>query len=239
MYVIIFAACVAYCEERIDYTSRNLIAAPSPIALSFASIGAISFESHLDSWAKIDSAASPQELDQITKNILNNLDLNNARVRSEDSAQISRREFQVEQNDSQLKLTVEADYLKGQTGVVFAFTSHGPEADLDQWVPKLEALPGWDWHHYYLYKAYLSGPVDAASRQAVLQAVIKALEGSTKEVFVDERITSLSGHSKSLKNLVDSVWVGNHQVNVQAAIRSQSDGKTVLLIGCPLILGDY
>jgi hypothetical protein len=239
MYVIIFAACVAFCEQRIDYTSGNITAARSPIALSFASFGAISFESRLDSWAKIDSAASPQELDQIAKTILNNLDLNTARVNSEDSAQISRREYQTEQHNDWLKLTVEADYQKGQTSIVFAWSSTRQDAQPGAWVPKLEKLPDWDWRHYYLYKAYLPGTADAQERQAIVETVMDDLQAKTKEIYADERASSLSGYSPALKQLVEPVWVGNHQINVQSAARSQSDGKTLLLIGTPLILGDY
>ncbi len=238
-YVIIFMVCVAFLEQRIDYYTSGSLTARSPIALSFASFGAISFESRLDSWAKIDSAASPQELEQITKTILNNLDLNTTRVRSEDSAQISRWEYQVEQKNGWLKLNVEADYQKDQTSIVFAYSSVDPEVRLDEWVLKLEALPDWDWHHYYLYKAYLPGTVDAAGRQELAEKVMAKLEAKTKEVFTDERIETRSGYSKALSQMADPVWVGNHQVNVQSAVRSQTDGKTLLLVGSPLILGDY
>ena len=59
------------------------------------------------------------------------------------------------------------------------------------------------------------------------------------EAYIDERVISLSGYSQVLGDMVIPEWVGNRQVNVQAAIRHQTDGKAVIMIGSPFILADY
>lgn len=239
MYLIIFGVCVVLCEHRIDYAAENQHAVQSPIKLAFASIGAISFESRLDSWAKINTAVSPQELEQIMETILNNLNVDVTKVRSQNLAQSSRCEYQVEQGASTLHLVAEADYQNNSTGIIFTCINHDEEVELGAWVPKLENIPEWDWHHYYLYSGYLSDTVDSTGQTELLKVVMHNLDAQTKEAFSDKQVCSQTGYSNTLKEMISPVWVGNHKMNVQAAIRSQSDGKTILLIGSPLILGDY
>jgi hypothetical protein len=239
MYVIIFALCVAICEQRIDYTNGNVNAVHSPIALSFASIGAISFESRLDSWAKINSAATPQELDQIAETVLASLDLTDIPVKSEASEGTARRECKIEQKNSFLKVVIQADYQTDSTNIIFTYYTREAETDTGDWVHKLENIAGWDWHHYYLFSAYLPEPTDSETQEQLLQAVMKDLEAKTKEVYVDDRVMSLSGYSQILSDMVIPEWVGNHHINVQTVIRNQTDGKSVIMIGSPFILGDY
>ncbi|MGI6433869.1 MAG: YwmB family TATA-box binding protein [Syntrophomonadaceae bacterium] len=239
MYLIIFTVCVALCEHRIDYAAEKQKAIQSPIRLAFASIGAISFESRLDSWAKINTAASPQELDQIMEAILNNLNLTVTEIRSENLPQSSHREYQVEQGTSTLRLTAEADYQTDCTAIIFTCINHDGESDPGGWVPKLDNIKNWDWHHYYLYSGYLSDPAKSTGQTELLQVVMNNLDARTKEIYADKVVCSQTGYSKKLNEMVSPVWVENHKMNVQTAIRSQSDGRALLLIGSPLILGEY
>jgi len=239
MYVIIFALCVAICEQRIDYTNGNVKEVHSPITLSFASIGAISCESRLNSWAKIDSAADLQELERITKTVLESLDLAGAEVKSRESAGIVIRECEVNKPKSYLKVAIQADYQNDTTGIIFTYNTKDTEYDPGSWVPRLENITGWDWHHYYLYQAYLPETAEKQNQEELLHSVMKSLDAKVKEAYIDERVISLSGYSQVLNDMVIPEWVGNRQINVQTVIRNQTDGKTVIMVGSPFILEDY
>lgn len=239
LYVVIFALCVAACEQRIDYSNGKVKELHSPIALAFASIGAISCESSLNSWAKIDSAADQQELDRITSTVLNSLGLTDAGVKSQALPGKASRECQVEQPHSRLKVVIEADYQNDSTAIIFTYRTTDTEYDPARWVSWLENINGWDWHHYYLYQAYLPEAAEQQQQEEFLHTVMQSLDARVKEAYIDERVISLSGYSQVLGDMVIPEWVGNRQVNVQAAIRHQTDGKAVIMIGSPFILADY
>lgn len=239
MYLIAFMVCVALCEYRIDHLSREQPWVLVPIRQAAMAIGASSFESRLDSWAQINTAATAGEIDHITAGILKSLDMNFTELPAKDLNVSSRREYLAEHGGTVVRFQVEADHLKDSTVVFFTCINSGGDSDPGGWVQKLENIGGWDWHHYFLYSAYIGESDEIAGYPLLLETVMHELDAQTKEVFLDERCCSQTGYSQKLSQSVSPVWIKNRKVNVQAAIRNQSDRRTVLMIGSPLIMGEY
>lgn len=239
IYLIIFLVSVSICEQRIDSATEKPPVQGSPIQPAFASVGAISFESRLDSWAKINTAATSGELDRIMAVILDDLGLTAAAVQIDNQFWCSRREYQLAQDGCDLRLTVEADYQKDSTAIFFTCINHDAGTDPGSWVPRLESAGDWDWSHYYLYSAYIGEPAPNMGQKELLQAVMDNLHARTKEQYSGERFYSQAGYSEKLAGMVNPVWVKNRKMNVQAVVREQADEKILLLIGSPLILGEY
>lgn len=238
LYLLVFAVCVVFCEHRIDQVAQSSDQAGSSIRQAMLDSGAVLSMSRLDSWAQINRAASAAELDQMMEGALDCLGLLPVEIDSRDLAQSAVREYQHEKGLGQVQLTIRADYPADITFISFIYIDNGATGDLNGWVRKMEQGGEWDWHHYYLYSANLTESAQNTKGGELLQNVMSHLGGQTKEVFSDGTTCSQTGYAKGLNEMVTPVWVENRKVNVQLAL-SPSGQKRVLLIGIPLILGEY
>jgi hypothetical protein len=74
-------------------------------------------------------------------------------------------------------------------------------------------------------------------KEDLLERFFLTLKGEAKDRAEEENYLSVTGYSPLIK---EAITVGKDQVNVQIALTNyQSDGKTYLIIGCPLITIEY
>lgn len=243
MYLITFAVICSLADYSIDYTLAKQINKQSPYHLAFASIGANSLESRMDSWAKIRTTATVQDLESYLEIILKAFNL-----------PIKRNKCVVEQNQDSIVLRYETKC--GQEIYNFALESNNKinecylvasfisnNKDRQDWKDSekvFQGLLGQNWKSYYQYTASIDTVQNTKGRKEFLNVVMKNLGAKETELYQDGMVTSSAGYSAIIEENIGAIEVGEKKYNVQAAIRSSiKEGKTYVYIGSPLILGDY
>ncbi len=237
IYLIIFASLCAISGYGIDHMVYNKINHQSPYYLSFASIGAISLESRLDCWAKINQKLSQDELHRKSEEIFNNLG-------------ISWVDEGVVTNNIDSEYMISYTYQSGQ--IIYTFSAQTDtdenetyfllnvvsrdEYDLSKLEEKLREGE-LKWQYYYLYTGKLDHYIDQETRIELINVILQNLGAESSEVYEDQYMTSITAYTPLFDN---SVTVQNKQYNVQIAAKSVlQQQEAFIYIGNPLIIGDY
>lgn len=238
IYLTIFAALCSLSSYAIDKQVDQKVKRPSPYYLSFASIGAISLESRLDCWAKINHELEEDELEQKSMEIIHTLGLAPSSpaefTKDSESDCLIRYTFQ----DQQLSyyFSAQTDSKKNESYFLLNAISPAASADLAQIEKKLRQ-DEMDWQYYYLYTGKLNHYMDRESRAAVIQVILENMEAEGGELYEDDNTSSMASFSPLFDN---TIQVQEQKYNVQVAARSnRQQQEAIVYIGQPLIMGDY
>jgi len=242
LYIIIFAALCSLGNYSIDYTLGKHIENRSPYYISLASVGAVFFESRMDSWSKIERPYSPEELEAVMASILQelNLKVSSDKFIHEKTGNQNILRCNVDNGSRRYQFILESDQNFKETYIILTCISGSKSYDLYEVEEKLTQLLDFDWNFYYLYTGIIGDIIDYKSQEKVLDVVLKNLKARKLETYKDGKITSVTAYSSILEEKVSSVKVKGKKCNIQAAVRADfTEEKTYVYIGSPLILGDY
>lgn len=241
VYLLVFAFLCGLCTYGIDYTVGKQIENRSPYYLSFASIGAISLESRMDSWAKLRTSSSREELVDYMHNVTRTLGLPNdaQNYQYQTDPQSLQIQYEVRQDLYNYCITLKSNYEENQTYLIVEVITSEPNVNLEAIAAKLEQIIGLKWTSYYLYTGTLEQVVNESNHLELLDVVMKNMDARMVENFHDNRSSSATGYSRNLK--VPAIVTGTgKKYNIQVALRSVPvEKKTYVYIGTPLIIGNY
>lgn len=241
LYVLTFIVVCSVTSYGIDYTVGQSLQNQSPYYLSFASIGANSLESHLDTWAKIKTSSTEEELESYLFNILRSLNLpadqNNFKSLINENKIILDYELSVEK--SSFKIILESDEKLKETYFIISIIDEDIN-NLKGYSNKLNNIIGLKWKTYYKHYGVLELVVDGKSSQKLIEVMMKNLQAENVNIYSDGKTCSATGYSKLLERVVPPTKINNENVNVQIAVQiDESKKQTNIIIGSPLILGNY
>ncbi|KUG05307.1 hypothetical protein ASZ90_017288 [hydrocarbon metagenome] len=238
LYLIIFASLCAVSGYGIDYHVNNKLNHQSPYYLSFASIGAISLESRLDCWAKINQELSQDELETKFVKVLKDLGMARSieKIIKTDKEYGHHISYTVQSKEITYVFSAETDSDKNETYFLLNVVSTDPGYELSGIEEKL-SNGDLNWHYYYLYTGKLDHYVDQESRNQLIDVILQNVGAGSSEIYEDQYMTSITAYTPLFEN---SVTVQNKKYNIQVAAKSTPQQQGALIyIGQPLIIGDY
>lgn len=242
MYLIIFTVICSLADYSIDYTFAKQINKQSPYYLAFASIGANSLESRMDSWAKIRTAATEQDLKLYLETILTAFKLpvknDDYKLEKHENATILR--YEIGSGEEIYNFAIESNKETNECYLIASFISTNDKKQWEESEKIFRGLLGLEWKSYYLYTASIDMFLNSKSRKNFVNVIMNNLEAEGDELYQEGIVTSSAGYSEIIEENIEAIKVENKKYNVQTAIRSNiKQGKTYVYIGSPLILGDY
>ncbi|MDD2585164.1 MAG: YwmB family TATA-box binding protein [Syntrophomonadaceae bacterium] len=242
LYVLIFIFLCSLCNYSIDYTIGKQIENQSPYYLSFASIGAISLESRMDCWAKINTTSNRESLENDLTNILKafGLPMRPENFTEENSSHSYILRYDIAAQNIIYQFIVESDGKLGETYYIVTLLTDDKKVNLMEYRNKLDKIIGLEWTCYYLYTGLLNNNIEQSSRLTMVDVVLKNLKATKVDTWANENSLSTTGYSQVLVRKIPPVSIQEKKYNVQVAISSDyENNKTYVYIGSPLILGDY
>ncbi len=238
IYLIVFASLCAVSGYGIDYVVYNKIDHQSPYYLSFASIGAISLESRLDCWAKINQKLSQDELERKFNEVISNLEIDRVNEKMVRTDKKSGNIISYTAHSQQVSYTISAETNIDTNETYFLLNVTSPDQSYDLSKVEEKLRPGKiDWQYYYLYTGKLDHYVDQESRKTLINVILENLGADSNELYEDQNMTSITAYTPLFDN---SVTVQNKKYNLQVAAKSTLQQKeAIIYIGQPLIIGDY
>lgn len=236
IYLMVFAFLCMASGYGIDYLVYNRIDHQSPYYLSFASIGAISLESRLDCWAKINYKLSQEELDKQSKEILSTLGIDHPKIIQNNQASDCLINYTSQTGRLTYSISAETDSDKNETYFLLHVISLDQNYDLEKIEEKLRDS-NLNWQYYYLYTGKIDHYVDGESRSKLISVILENMRAEASEVYEDQYMTSSTAYTPLFDN---SVTVQSQKYNLQVAAKSTSQQQqAIIYIGQPLIIGDY
>lgn len=236
LYLIIFTVLCSIGNYSMDHMVFSQTEKQSPFYLSFASIGAISLESRLDCWAKIETDSLNVPLKKSLQEAVALLDLpmEEDKIESSTDSNYETLKYMIQSGDLIYNIMVNRDVSSLECYIWVSASAPGECRYLSEIEKKLNHSR-FNWRCYYLYTGELDEIVNAESREVMLDVIMKILDADPEDYYQDQQMTSAAAYSPQLKN---HVLVQSKKYNVQAAIRNTGN-ETKIFIGSPLILGDY
>ena len=241
-YIIIFFSLIMILDYGIHYSIAKQIDNKSPHYLAFTSIGANSLESRLDCWATIRTYSTSAELETYLLQILECLNLpanqnNFLKTTSDDSITLH---YNTIFEKMDMSIVLESDHAANETYLVISMVDYDPQNTLCQYEKKLHDGTGFNWICYDLHIASLSYMTKPQSQIALLKTINQKLKTEDIDVYWDNNLVSAAGYSPMIGQSRMQKTLDNKKYNFQIAIRNHTiEGKTYIMIGSPLILGDY
>ncbi len=238
IYLIIFVTLCAASGYGIDHLVYHEIDHQSPYYLSFASIGAISLESRLDCWAKLNRKLSQEELQAQAKEVLNNLGMpwDDEKAIPNSKNNDHALAYTVQSGHLTYSFSAETDSDKNESYFLLSVISRDKSSDLSSLEERLRQ-GNLNWRYYYLYTGKLDHYADQESRRQLLEVMLENMDSHSDEVYEDQYMTSISAYTPLFNN---SVKVQDKKYNLQIAARSViGEQEAFIYIGQPLIIGDY
>lgn len=241
IYILVFIVVCTVISYGIDFTVGQHLQNQSPYYLSFASIGANSLESHLDAWAKIKTTSSEDELKSYLFNILRSLNLpadeNNFKTTAGQNMTIL--EYELSADNSHFKIVLESDNRAKETYFIINIIKEDI-CNMKEYSSKLNSIIGLKWTTYYKYHGYLDFVVDKNSREKLIEVMMKNLKADNVRVYSDGKTCSATAYAQVLEKMAPMEKINHENINVQIAIQTDEiNNRTNVIIGSPLILGEY
>ncbi|MEN6351480.1 MAG: YwmB family TATA-box binding protein [Syntrophomonas sp.] len=242
MYIMIFIILCSFANFSIDYSIEKEIEKRSPYYLCFASIGAISLESRIDCWVKINTTTTSQDLKQ---NVLNFLQIIKFPVQSGNLQWEKKQDTtllcaKISKENKICTIIAGSDNSRNESYYNITIISKEKEADLQEYEKALKKYTDFKWTCYYQYTGLLPGMENKESRDKIISIVMKNLKAQKIECYEENQLTSVTGYSKFINHIVPGISASGKKYNVQTVLRTDGEqGKTYVYIASPLILGDY
>lgn len=239
-YIIIFVIICFSGDSALKYSIGKEIDSQSPYYLSFASIGANLLESRLDCWAKIRTVTTNEETDQALTKILNHLNLpaSQSDFLHQENEETMITQYDLQYNDQNYFFLLQTN--KADKESYFLMTAINTREDKQIQEDEMKLKEIMDCKSYYSYKGLINARPDYTGQEELLKVVMKNLDAKANDVYRDSKIISMTGFSSKLDlNKNYEVDIDGTKNNVQAAIRSNKEGKTEIYLGFPLLLNDY
>jgi hypothetical protein len=240
LYILVFLFLCGLIELSVNYSLGKQIENQCPYCLAFTSIGANLLESRLDSWAKIKTTSTSQELDQNLIRILNHLQLpvDNHKFKHTSHNNILTLEYNCRKANETFQFVLQSDHNQKETGILISISSKQQSVNLPAYERKLKELL--KCNCYYLHVGYIDYNLQPNGQTDLLRVLLKKMEAEPTDTYQENNITSVSAFSRQLASAVEPVDTGAHKVNLQAAMRSNAiEHCTYVYIGSPVILGEY
>lgn len=239
LYIIFFTLLCWGGNYSIDYTIGKQLANRSPYYLSFASIGVNSLTSNLDAWVKIKTNSSKAELEAYLARISASLDVPLIRekiVYTEDSG-VKTILYRTASKGQKISLVLESD--EEETSIVVSITGKGDAVLLKNYESKLEQID-LDWTYYYTYRGHIGQIIAYDAQTELIKVMLKNLKAREISWYKNGKVTSCAAYSPVLTPFTPSVSLEGKKYNLQIAVQvDEKKNKTYIIIGSPLILGEY
>ncbi|SHG92779.1 TATA-box binding [Thermosyntropha lipolytica DSM 11003] len=243
LYITIFTLLCFCGNYSIDCAISKQLANRSPYSLAFASIGANSLTSNLDAWVKIKTESSKAELEAYLTEIVTSLDfpLITEKIVYSEEDRVKAVFYQLKQNNCQLNVVLESDEAKRETYVVVNITVKGNKTEvLKKYACQLPPIANLEWTCYFTYRAYIANIIAGDAQGEIIKVMLKNLQAREISWYRNGKITSCAAYSPSLKPFTSAVQVAGEKYNLQIAVQpDEKRNRTYIIIGSPLILGEY
>lgn len=240
LYIVAFIILCSFANFIINYSIEKEIDNRSPYYLSFASIGAISLESRMDCWAKINTTSTSQELKDDMLFLLYYLDIpvkaNQMKLKTNQDTTILQYEFS--QNKNQFRFLFSSNQKNKESCYMLKFSSTNKSGDIDRYreIPK-RFRSDLDWKYHYQYSGEIAQKIDSESQQKILKVIMKNLDAKEQKISINNNAISSTGFSTKISNVIPVVANYDYLYNVEAQIKGDpKTGKTLVYIGTPKII---
>lgn len=240
IYILIFVFLCALGNFVSDYSVARQIAERSPYSLCFASIGAISLESRMDSWAKLKSSLDNKEMRKELERIQDSLELSPAdgHTAFDRQSQISKLSYTSISQGVSYQIVIASDATKRVTDFTCTAKTRDRSVNLQKKAEALNTDNSLKWKTYYLYTGRLPEPINAAAQKELMRVILKNFKSQEITRYHDARMTVATAYSPLVQ--ADSIKLAGRQCNLQASVRLDAiTNNTYVYVGSPLILGDY
>ena len=211
----------------------NQISSRPPVSLAFASIGAISQESRIDAWAKIESAQSSEEMLNTLQEILYRLKIPMKKSGIEWNVNESRIQYQCTHSQIQYHVSLQSDSKEVTTTAKITIISRHPEANLNQLSEALATMHAWSWEKSYRYTGLLDANTDSDGRMEIMRVLSQNLKMDPLEYYTDEKRIRCTGYSPLVSSQRLDFIAAYGETNIQTLIRERQDKKSEIYIGIP------
>ncbi|MBP1761006.1 MAG: hypothetical protein H6Q64_548 [Firmicutes bacterium] len=238
IYILIFIILCYLFDTGMNLSIAKQIDNRSPYCLSFASIGANLLESRLDSWAKIKTAESFNELDNELIGILNLLDLpvkKSAMNYSQEQGKLLINYHTVKDHtDYHINLQTE------NHATYFILTAISCQGDLSLRNNAKLLKQQYKGKSYFQYKGIINARPGLDGLQKILHVICKCLYAQEKDFYQSQDMISMATFSPLLQEEFDQVELAGEIFNLQMAIHNDSNkNQSYVYLGIPLLLNDY
>lgn len=240
IYIGIFIFIIITSNLAVNYSAARQIEGRSPYYLCFASIGAISLESRLDCWAKLeenlDDNAMRDELDKLLKIL--KIPPANGQIVFDGQGQIRKLNYTVASQGIDYSIAITSDAAAQITDFTCTVKTGDRYINLQNIAESLETDSSMSWKCYYLYAGRLPASLNAAAQRDLMKVIIHHFKGQEINRYRDNRMTVITAYSPVAG--MDGVDLAGRKCNLQAAVRRDNiSDNSYVYIGSPLILGDY
>ncbi len=235
-YVILFAIISflgdSYLKNCIAQHHKN----ESPYRLAFASVGANLLEFRIDCWATIKTDGSENQMNQVLMQLLQQLNMptETTRVLPGEKNGIKTLEYNTVLANTQYYFLLQSDQIGNHINILITLVDQDDKRLL-WYEAKLRQMH--DFNVYYQYKGIIDARPDLAGREELLSIFFTNLQATTKSNYREGLMSSRTGYSHAVPS--EAVNVGRDGINLQAVVRLNSENKTEIYLGVPLLLTDY
>jgi len=240
IYISIFLFLIFISNFTLDYSAARQIEGRSPYYLCFASIGAISLESRMDCWAKLEADLDDNQMRDELKKIIKILEIPpaNGQIVFDRQGQIRKLQYNGASKGVDYGITITSNAAARISDFTCTAKTRNKYSNLQKAAQALEAASSLTWKCYYLYSGRLPTPLNEAAQRELMKVVLKHFKGQEINRYHDSRMTVITAYSPVVG--VESVVLAGRKCNLQASIRRDSiSDNSYVYIGSPLILGDY
>lgn len=239
-YFLIFIFLTISGSLAADYSMARQVAGRSPYYLCFASIGAISLESRLDCWAKLNENINDEEMYAKLTDILKSLDISPTcgRTIMNHKGQIRKLYFTCENRGADYQIVISSDAASKGTDLIVTVITEDTKINLQEIARRVKSDGRDNWKAYFLYSGKMPEHLDQTGQNELMKVILKPFKGQQINHYQDERMAVVTAYSPLLE--CDSVNLDGRDCNFQASVRRDTiTNTTYVYVGSPLILGDY
>jgi len=224
----------------INHSIRKQLANQSPYYLSFASVGAISLESRLDCWAKLDTDSRMVDLRQDMIMILSCLELpfKTSDLQVIKHGRNTELQYSITHNENNYYISLKSNPVLKETHYMITVKSSIHDLQVQRIQDSLDKHSGLSWQYYILHSGRLKERIDGNSYQELLSVVLKKFKAHNVKKYREGEMMVVTAYSPLASDNV--LELEGSKCNLQAAVRHDKvDRQTYIYIGSPLIIADY